>query len=165
MCSIEEIVKRAKAWQKTGREDILLILDDPISLSRVDEVRIALSNAKVYHVNQTTLKSDEIIYPAGDVSSLATFSQGNWGDWWSSQLKSYMKDIPDDLEYKIMIGFIIDKNGKVRDARIVKGCDYPEINEAYEKVLAKIPDWKPAIKGDAVVSVLYTAMDSRRFKH
>ena len=163
-CTLDEVVNKAKAWQKTGREDILLILADSISLSRVDEVREALRKAKVYHVNQSTVNSDEIIYPAGDVSSLATFTQGKWDEWMRNQLKLHMKDIPDDLEYKIMIGFIIDKNGKVRDARIVKGCDYPEINEAYKKVLAIIPDWKPAIKYGVAVSVLYTAMNGRRVK-
>ena len=163
-CSLKEIVEKAKVWQKTGREEIHLLLDDPISLSRVDEVREALRKANVYHVNQSTVKDDEIIYPAGDVSSLATFIQGKWDDWWRNQLKLHMKDIPDDWEYRIMIGFIIDKNGKVRDARLVKGCDYPEINEAYERMLKQIPDWKPAIKCDVAVSVLYTEMNIRKVK-
>lgn len=125
---------------------------------------LALRKANVYHVNQSTVNDDEIIYPAGDVSSLATFTQGKWNDWMRNQLKPYMKDIPDDWEYRIMIGFIIDKNGKVRDARLVKGCDYLKINEAYKKVLAIIPDWKPAIKGNTAVRVLYTEMYSRRVK-
>lgn len=160
--SIDEVVSKAKAWQKTGREDILLVLDNSISLNRVDEVREALRKASLYHVNQRTVNSDEIIYPAGDVSKLAQLKVGKWHDWMSNQLNNYLKDIPDDWEYTILYGFIIDKNGKVRDARIIEGCDYPKVNEVYEKILTQIPDWNPAIKGNNVVSVLYTSMDGRK---
>lgn len=162
--SPDEIATKAKAWQKTGREDILLVLDNQMSHSRIDEVRVALSNANVYHVNQTTINSDEIIYPAGDVSKLAKFEQGNWNEWWGNQLKIYMKDIPDDLEYTILYSFIIDKNGKVSDGHVITGCGNSEINEAYNKALAQIPDWKPAIKGNEIVSVYKKVMDSRRNK-
>ena len=41
---------------------------------------------------------------------------------------------------------------------MIKGCEYPEINEAYNKVLANIPDWIPAKKGKDIVGVYYTAM-------
>ena len=164
-CSIEELATKAKTFQKTGREDILLILDRAISLDRIDEVREALRKAKVYHVNQTTVGSDEIIYPHGDVSKSAKFTQGKWENWWRSQLKSHIKDIPEGLEYQIFFGFIIDKNGKVSDAHIIKGCDTPEINEAYKKALAQIPDyWEPAKKGNTVISIYKTEMDVRKVR-
>ena len=116
--SLDEIAKKAKTWQKTGHEDILLVPENQMSYDRVDEVRIALSNAKVYHLNQTTINSDEIIYPAGDVSSLATFTKGKWGDWLNDQLTNYLGAIPDDWEYTMMISFIIDENGKVREGHV-----------------------------------------------
>lgn len=163
-CSLKELANKAKAFQKTGREDILLVLDDPIPLSRVDEVRIALSNARVYHVNQTTINTDEIIYPAGDVTSLAHFSQGSFDKWMKVQLKNYGKDIPDNLEYKITISFIIDKNGKVRDGHVLQACEHPEVNKAFQKALAQIPDWEPAQKGNSKVSVYSKMMYFKRAK-
>jgi beta-lactamase regulating signal transducer with metallopeptidase domain len=162
LTSVDEVVKRAKMWQKTGSEDILLVLDEKIALNRIDEIRVALSDAKVYHVNQKTINSDEIIYPAGDISKAARFTQGSWNEWWKKQLTNHIKDIPDDWEYSILVSFVIDKNGKVRDAHIVKGCKYPEINEAYEKILTQIPDWKPAVKSGAIVSVLYQDLHMKK---
>lgn len=158
MISLEEVVRRAKSWQKTGREDILLIKDESISFKRVDEVREALRKANVYHVNQRTVNSDEIIYPAGDVTKLAEFSQGNFGEWMREQLKPYLENIPKDQEYKVFFGFIIDKNGKVSDGHVING-NIPEINEAYNKVLTNIPDWIPAKKGSSTVSIYYTIME------
>ena len=166
MCPIEEVVTKAKSWQKTGREDIHLLIDEQIPLDRIDEVREALSSANVYHVNQSFVNSDEIIYPAGDVSSLAKLKNGSFSGWMQEQLKVYFKDIPEDLEFRVSYSFIVDKNGKVKDAHLVKPCDYKEINDAYEQVLSKIPDWEwePAIKSGAKVSVIYTIMGMRKVK-
>ena len=155
--SMEEFIKKAKLYQKNypGR-DILLLVDTPISHSRVDEIREALENAGVYHVNQSTLKkSDEIIYPAGDVTESAKFSKGDWSLWIQNQLKHFNEGKPKSMEYQITYSFVIDKNGKVRDGHIIKGCDYPEINAAVEQILTQVPDWKPAKKRGNAVTVLY----------
>ncbi len=162
--SLEELVNKAKAWQTTGREDILLELNGVVSSRRIDEIRQALSKAKVYHINQTTINSEEIIYPAGDVSRMPQMKDGEWNSWMHNQLSIYLKDIPKDWEYNIFYGFIIDKNGKVRDAHIIEESQYPEVNEAYDKILSQIPDWKPAQKGNTEVSVLYTEMSGQRKK-
>ncbi len=162
--SLEELVNKAKAWQTTGREDILLELNGVVSSRRIDEIRQALSKAKVYHVNQATINSEEIIYPAGDVSSMPHLKDGEWNSWMHNQLSIYLKGIPKDWEYNIFYGFIIDKNGKVRDAHIIEESPYPEVNDAYDKILSQIPDWKPAQKGNTEVSVLYTEMSGQRKK-
>ena len=70
LCSLEEIVKRAKTWQKTN-EEVLLLVDSSIPYDRIDEVRETLENAKVYFVNQSSPNSDEIIYPAGDGNGIS----------------------------------------------------------------------------------------------
>lgn len=162
MISLEEVVKRAKAWQKTGREDILLLVEDPKLYSRIDEVRLALDKSNIYHVNQSTPGLDEIIYPHGDVSKIAQFSNGSWGSWLEEQIKKYTEDKAKDWNFKVRIAFIIDKNGKVRDGRIMESSTNTEINSALEKILTQIPDWKPAVKGDSEVSVLYTGIFSNR---
>lgn len=156
-CTLGEVVSKAKAFQKTGREDILLVLDQSISLQRIDEVREALRNANVYHVNQTFVGTDEIIYPAGDVTKRASFSEGEFGDWMKKQLLPYMKDIPEDEEYTLFYGFTISKEGKASGGHVIKGCDNAKINEAYNKVLSDIPDWQPAQKWNDIISVYYTA--------
>jgi beta-lactamase regulating signal transducer with metallopeptidase domain len=158
--SLEEVVKRAKSWQKTGREDILLLVEDPTLYSRIDEVRLALDKSNIYHVNQSTPGLGEIIYPHGDVSKLAQFSASGWGSWLEEQIKKYTEDKPEGWNFRVRIAFIIDKNGKVREGRIMEPSSHPEINSALKKILTQIPDWKPAIKGNSKVSVLYTGIFS-----
>ena len=36
-----------------------------------------------------------------------------------------------------------------------RGCDNPEINADFEKILTQIPDWQPAIRLGAPASVYY----------
>jgi biopolymer transport protein ExbD len=153
LCSPEEIVKKAQAWKKINNKKIHLLVDESIPYVRVDEVREALENAKVYGITQSAQNSDDIIYFMGDVTEMAKFTQGKWNDWMSSQLDHFFEGKYKSLEYKIAYSFIIDKNGKVRDGHITKACEYPEINAAFEKILAKIPDWEPAKRSGKRVSV------------
>jgi hypothetical protein len=158
LCSLEEIVKKAQAWKNASNVWIPLIIYESIPDNRIDEVREALANANVYHVTQSTVNSDDIIYFMGDVSESAKFTQGKFDDWWISQANNYpeIKSKSNKLTYS----FIIDRYGKVKDAHILKGCEYPEINAAYEKILTKIPDWEPAKRLGVKVSVYNKIMTS-----
>jgi beta-lactamase regulating signal transducer with metallopeptidase domain len=153
LCSLEEIVKQAQEWKKVSNVWIPLLIDESIPFKRIDEVREALANAKVYQVTQSTVNSDDVVYFMGDVSELAKFKQGNFDDWFKNQLNNYPEAKSKGHQYTVSYSFIIDKNGKVRDGHIIKRCDYPEINSAYEKILTQIPDWEPAKRDDARVSV------------
>jgi beta-lactamase regulating signal transducer with metallopeptidase domain len=151
LCSLQEIAKKGQEWYKGSNEWIFLLIDESIPLSRVDEVREALTHN--YWVIQSTVNSNDLVYFSGDVSELAKFKQGNFNDWISSQLNNYPEVKSKAWEYTITFSFIIGKNGKVRDGHVIKGTDYPEINAAYEKILTQITDWEPAKRSGESVSV------------
>ena len=155
LSSLEEIVKKGQEWNKAGNKWILLLVDESISLNRIDEVREALADAKVYFVTQSTVNSDDIVYFMGDVSESAKFIQGKWSDWMMNQLNNSPEIKAKIGKYKVAYGFIVDRNGKVKDGHLIKRCDFPEVNAAYEKILTQIPDWEPARRGSSKVSVYY----------
>lgn len=150
LCSLQEIAKKGQEWYKGSSEWIFLLIDESIPLSRVDEVRGALIHN--YWIVQTTAGSDDLVYFAGDVSNMAKFKQGEWIDWINIQIGPFSEKYKDG-KYKITYSFIIGKDGKVRDSHIIKGCDNPEINTEFEKILTQIPDWQPAIRLGASASV------------
>jgi beta-lactamase regulating signal transducer with metallopeptidase domain len=158
LCSLEEIAKKGQEWYKTSNDWIFLSIDESIPLSRIDEVREALTHN--YWVIQSTVNSDDLVYFMGDVSESAKFKQGKFSDWITNQLTNYPEAKSKGREYTVSYSFIIDKNGKVRDAHITKMSDSPEVNAAYEKILAQIPDWEPAMRGSAKVSVYNKIMSS-----
>jgi len=174
LCSLQEIADKGQEWYKRRYPDndfIYLLIDESLPLSRVDEVRAALTHN--YWVVQTTVNSDDFVYFAGDVSAMAKFSQGKFSDWISSQLenfpeiRTYGKETTETFPAKdgkpavkakvrrvtLSFSFIIGKDGKVRDAHIVKGSGYPEVDAAYERILLQIPDWIPAKRAGSNVSV------------
>jgi beta-lactamase regulating signal transducer with metallopeptidase domain len=153
LSSLEEIANKGKEWYKGSNEWIFLLIDESIPLSRIDEVREALTHN--YWVVQTTVNSDDLVYFGGDVSEMAKFSQGKWGDWMNSQINNNPEIKSKAGDYKISYSFIVDKNGKVRDAHLIKKSDSPEVNAAYEKILTQIPDWEPAKRLGANASVYY----------
>lgn len=102
-----------------------------------------------------TFNSDEIVYQAGDVSVPAKFTQGEWNEWLKSQLKEILKDCDTNSEFVIEYGFIIDKNGKIRDGQLILPSRIPDVNEAFKQILSQIPDWQPALKGQNHVNVFY----------
>jgi beta-lactamase regulating signal transducer with metallopeptidase domain len=150
LCSLKEIDEKAQEWRKASNNWIFLLIDESIPYNRIDEVREALNGS--YWVIQSTVNSGDLVYFAGDVSDIAMFKQGNWGDWMISQLNNYPEVKSKAGDYNISYSFIIDKNGKVRDGHVIKGSD-PEINAAFEKILTKIPEWEPAKRLGAKVSV------------
>ena len=153
LCSLEEITKKGQRWMKSGKFTLLLI-DESIPYKRIDEVRETLANAGVYFITQSTAGSDEIVYFCGDVSKVAKFSQGDFEVWFNKLLNS-----PEVRSIKgqqhITFGFIIDREGKVKDAHIIKGTDSPKKDAALEKILNQIPDWEPAMRFNERVSVYY----------
>jgi hypothetical protein len=154
LSSLEEIALKGQEWSKVRGKWTLLLADDSIPYKRIDEIREILANAGVYFITQSTVGSNEIVYPAGDVSKFAKFSQGDFEAWFNKLMNS-----PEFISIKgqqhITFGFIIDRDGKVKDAHIIKGTYSLEKDTALEKILTQIPDWEPAMKGDEKVSVYY----------
>ena len=163
LSSLEEIAKKGKEWNKASNKWILLLIEESISLNRIDEVREALADAHVNFVTQSTVNSDDIVYFAGDVTDRAKLPQGKWSDWMMRQLNNSPEIKSKVGQYKVTYSFIVDRNGKVRDGHLIKRCDFPEVNAAYEKILTQIPDWEPARRGGAKVSVYYRISSFARY--
>lgn len=62
--------------------------------------------------------------------------------WVYPYLKYPQNCIRDGIQGRVMVEFIIDRKGKVRDVHVVKSVD-PELDAAAVKVVAASPDWKP----------------------
>jgi biopolymer transport protein ExbD len=151
--SLEEIKDQDRKWRDASNASILLLVDESMPHKRVDEVRQSLKG--YYWVVQATVNSDELIYFFGDVNKAAKFKNGNWSEWIRKQLDDYpeAKSLSESKSFKLTYGFIIGKNGKVRDGHVIQECEYPEINEAYNEILTQIPDWEPAMGGNESISV------------
>lgn len=117
-----------------------------------------LSSDKINENKNQNLKLsvDDKVYPAGDVTEKAEFPNGKWNEWIGNQLKHFSEGKPNGWGFTIKYSIVIDKTGKVRDGKIIKGSDYPEINTEFKRILTQIPDWTPAKKNGVAVNVMLT---------
>lgn len=69
----------------------------------------------------------------------------------------------DSTEGKVIVSFIIDKEGKVTESQVVKSVD-PILDEAALEVINKMPNWQPAKDAGVVVPIKYHLPISFRLK-
>ena len=65
--------------------------------------------------------------------------------WVYVYLKYPQECIEDGIQGRVLVDFVIDEKGKVRDVAVRKG-HHPLLDEAARKVVDVSPDWKPARK-------------------
>ncbi|MDO8993788.1 MAG: energy transducer TonB [Daejeonella sp.] len=73
----------------------------------------------------------------------------------SRNLKYPETAVEKGIEGKVLISFIIEKNGRLSNIKILRGIGYGCDEEAI-RVLEKSPEWKPGIQNKQKVRVAYT---------
>ena len=58
-------------------------------------------------------------------------------------------------EGRVVLQFVIDKEGHVTDIQILRGVT-PELDQAAIDVVSSLPDWKPGMQDGEAVNVKYT---------
>ena len=62
--------------------------------------------------------------------------------WVYPNLKYPASAVRDGIQGRVMVDFIVDKDGKVTDVRVVKSVD-PELDEEAVRVVSASPKWRP----------------------
>ena len=61
----------------------------------------------------------------------------------------------DDAQGRVLVGFIVNRDGSVDDVKVVKSV-HPALDEEAVRVVKAMPKWKPGKKGNKTVRVRYT---------
>lgn len=73
----------------------------------------------------------------------------------AKNLKYPPKAINSRTEGRVILQFVIDKQGKVTDVQVMRGVT-PELDQAAIDVVRSLPDWKPGMQDGKPVNVKYT---------
>ena len=46
-------------------------------------------------------------------------------------------------KFRIIVSCFITEEGKIEDAYVIRGCDYPEFDDAAVRIVNEMPDWNP----------------------
>ena len=70
--------------------------------------------------------------------------------WVYVYLKYPQYAIDNGIQGKVLVDFVIDEKGKVKDVKVLKGV-HPSLDDEAVKVVSASPDWKPArVRGKKV---------------
>src|SRR5690606_24888467 len=70
--------------------------------------------------------------------------QKEWAKFTSSNLKYPVRARENNIEGKVMVAFIVNKDGTIRDIKVRQGIGYGCDEEAV-RVLKSSPPWKPGM--------------------
>ena len=73
----------------------------------------------------------------------------------ATNLKYPQKAIDSQTEGRVILQFVIDKEGHVTDIQVLRGVT-PELDQAAIDVVSSLPDWKPGMQDGEAVNVKYT---------
>lgn len=59
------------------------------------------------------------------------------------------------IEGRVILQFVVDKQGKISDIQVLRGVT-PELDQAAIDVMCTLPDWKPGMQDGKPVNVKYT---------
>ena len=72
--------------------------------------------------------------------------------WVYTYLKYPKEAVKNGIQGRVLVDFVIDEKGKVRDVKVLKGVD-PLLDEEAVRIISASPDWKPGwLRGKKVKS-------------
>lgn len=82
--------------------------------------------------------------------------KGNVSEYLGRNLRYPEAARDQNKEGRAIIQFIVDKDGKVRDAKVVKSSGTPALDEEGLRVVRAMPEWEPGRQGGVAVPVYFT---------
>ncbi len=76
-------------------------------------------------------------------------------NWMAAQVKYPIEAVEKKIQGKVFVNFVVDSNGKVKLAKVVRGVD-PSLDKEALRVVNSMPDWKPGKQKGEAVAVSYT---------
>lgn len=133
---------------------------------------LANTNAKPAFRSERTVSrgpsyDDVVSYYDCDVrpSFLNSYDISRFLEKWVYQYLKYPEAaVRDGIQGRVMVDFIIDKEGKVTDVRVVRGVD-PELDAEAVRVISASPKWRPGrVKGNKVRTSMTIPVEFRLAK-
>jgi len=131
-----------EAVQEAAQEGIDVVSD------AIEEVGDKVGAAASEAVDRASGKLEKLgdVLPYSAVEAKPTFEGGDanaFVKYVQQNLKYPDNALENDIEGKVTVNFVVDANGKIRNAKVVKGVD-AELDAEALRVIENAPAWTPA---------------------
>jgi protein TonB len=109
-----------------------------------------------YDLIYGTMPEDSVKYVFKKIDQLPQFPKGNEGmlSYLSGNIHYPSKARKKNIQGKVIITFVVDKEGSIVDPRVIRSVDRG-IDEEAMRVVKGMPKWKPGLLNGRPVKVLY----------
>lgn len=73
----------------------------------------------------------------------------------SRNIKYPTKAIENKIQGRVIVQFVVNKDGSISGAKVVRSVD-PDLDKEALRVINSMPQWKPGMNKGEIVSVKYT---------
>lgn len=106
-----------------------------------DRRRHFLKNVMPYPLSDGQVADEEMLKDCFYVQ-MPVFSQGNVRTWIAQNLRCPPEAIRQNISGKVLVRFIVEKDGSVTNVEVVKGC-HPLLDEEAKRVVRSFPKYIP----------------------
>lgn len=92
------------------------------------------------------------------IDQMPTFQGGDinsFTQWVASQVKYPKEALDKGLEGKVLVRFIVEKDGSLSDLQVIEGSEYLILDYEALRVIKQSPRWEPGIKDGKPVRVYF----------
>ena len=134
--------KADKAQSDTEKADTIVAAEPDKTAE--PQVEVAITEAKgdsIYSVVETMPD-----FPGGQKELLSFLSRN---------IKYPTKAIENKIQGRVIVQFVVNKDGSISGAKVVRSVD-PDLDKEALRVINSMPQWKPGMNKGEIVSVKYT---------
>jgi periplasmic protein TonB len=113
-----------------------------------------IANAQTTTVTDSQIKSDENVYNTAGIEVKPDYP-GGISEFYKFVGKTYKVPNVKGLSGKVFVSFVVEKNGKLTDIKVLRDIGHGSGQEAI-RVLKKCKKWTPGFQNGKEVRVLYS---------
>ena len=124
----------------------------------IEKLAAAQSEGLVESVAEILEKNPDAVIPFAAVENKPAFNGGDANDfaqWVNENIKYPQQAIDEGTQGKVILQFTVNKEGEVKDVKVLKGVSEVLDNEAV-RVVSESPAWTPGNQNGIPVAVNYT---------
>lgn len=136
-----------------GNVETMLALKNNLSPERHKQLILVKYQDRLSNQGKATTVDGETVFAV--VERLPEFKEGEIQKWLVQHTKYPAEAAEKKIQGKVYVQFIIEKDGSISNAKIVKSID-PLLDQEALRVIQSMPKWKPGTQRGQVVRVSYT---------
>ena len=144
-----------EVYGEKGKNGVVMINLKKVPAASSEKKNEDVNAKSVVTVNSKSKQSNEGIFVV--VEEMPEFPGGEQAckNFIARTLKYPIKAMNSGKTGKVYVTFIVNKNGKVENAKVIRGID-PALDAEVVRVVNSLPDWKPGKQRGTAVDIVYT---------